>query len=49
MLIAIGTDCIGSYKSNYDHDHDSTYINLEIVDPLVNVREETVDIILMNQ
>ena len=26
-LVVIGTDCIGSYKSNYhnDHDHDSTF------------------------
>ena len=26
-LVVIGTDCMGSYKSNYhnDHDHDSTF------------------------
>ena len=29
MLVVIGTNCIGSYKSNY-HDHDSSYICISV-------------------
>ena len=29
LVVGIGTDCAGSSKSNYDHDHDSSLTTLD--------------------